>query len=95
MSFTVRQRDVSIWDSPSQAWVDVRTLGTDVGVFVGASSRDIRLNGTLPANPNGYGTGAGNSDGNASTTATESTITPAPYVTQLGDGQVESPATSA
>ncbi|KAJ7926272.1 glycoside hydrolase family 3 protein [Mycena leptocephala] len=41
---TVGQRDMSIWDTPSQSWV--RPPGTFT-VFVGASSRDIRLNGSF------------------------------------------------
>lgn len=93
MSFTVRQRDVSIWDSPSQSWVDVRTLGTDVGVFVGASSRDLRLNGTLPAVSGGSGAGAGAPYGNGSVSVTSSLVTAAPYVTESSDGQPEAPVT--
>ncbi|KAF7341180.1 Glycoside hydrolase family 3 protein [Mycena venus] len=41
---TVGQREMSIWDTPSQSWV--RPPGTFT-VFVGASSRDIRLNGSF------------------------------------------------
>ncbi|KAJ7028340.1 glycoside hydrolase family 3 protein [Mycena alexandri] len=41
---TVAQREMSIWDTPSQSWV--RPSGT-FSVFVGASSRDIRLNGSF------------------------------------------------
>ncbi|KAJ7728884.1 glycoside hydrolase family 3 protein [Mycena metata] len=41
---TLAQREMSIWDTPTQSWV--RPSGT-FSVFVGASSRDIRLNGSF------------------------------------------------
>ncbi|KAJ7627784.1 glycoside hydrolase family 3 protein [Mycena polygramma] len=41
---SVGEREMSIWDTPSQSWV--RPSGTFT-VFVGASSRDIRLNGSF------------------------------------------------
>ncbi|KAJ7138264.1 glycoside hydrolase family 3 protein [Mycena epipterygia] len=41
---TVGAREMSIWDTPSQSWV--RPSGTFT-VFVGASSRDIRLTGSF------------------------------------------------
>lgn len=81
VSFQVVERDLSIWDVPSQSWIDVRTLGTSVGVYVGASSRDLRLNGTMPAlsssRPAGYTTGQSASPASASM----------PYVTEASDGQ--------
>jgi beta-glucosidase len=45
ISFAVTRRDLSVWDVVSQQW----KLQQDVkyGVWVGASSRDLRLNGTL------------------------------------------------
>jgi beta-glucosidase len=42
--FTLTRRDLSIWDTAAQKW---KLVGGDVKVFVGSSSRDIRLNGTL------------------------------------------------
>ncbi|RMY57759.1 hypothetical protein D0863_12505 [Hortaea werneckii] len=90
VSFTLKRRDLSIWDSPSQAWVDVRGLGGDVGVFVGASSRDLRLNGSIPAMMNG-GNGhkgvTGDQEGSGRLTTAAST----PFVTELSDGQPEVP----
>ncbi|KAJ6533421.1 glycoside hydrolase family 3 protein [Mycena vulgaris] len=44
VQITVSQREMSIWDTPSQSWV--RPPGTFL-VYVGASSRDIRLNGSF------------------------------------------------
>ncbi|KAJ7268203.1 glycoside hydrolase superfamily [Mycena haematopus] len=44
VSMSVAARDMSVWDTPSQSWV--RPAGT-FRVYVGASSRDIRLNGTF------------------------------------------------
>jgi len=89
VSFSVKRRDVNIWDVPSQTWVDVRTLGTEVGVYVGASSRDLRLSGTMPAISGpavsapayGYGGVAGV----ANATATNP-------VTEASDGQPVVPA---
>ncbi|KAI7163723.1 thermostable beta-glucosidase, partial [Hortaea werneckii] len=90
VSFTLKRRDLSIWDSPSQAWVDVRGLGGDVGVFVGASSRDLRLNESIPATMNG-GNGhkgvTGDQEGSGRLTTAAST----PFVTELSDGQPEVP----
>ena len=107
VSFSVVRRDLSIWDVPSQSWVDVRTLGTDVGVFVGASSRDLKLNGTMPAiagasSASGIGSGSGSAAGYSNTASTTGgtaasgfatmIATPA-YVTEYSDGQPEAPVT--
>lgn len=78
VTFEVTRRDLSIWDVPTQSWVDVTTLGTNVGVYVGASSRDLRLNGTIAA-AGGYA---------ASNTVASSV--PA-VVTEASDGQPEMP----
>jgi len=44
VSFPVRRKDLSYWDTAGKKWV----LPTgSFGVWVGASSRDLRLNGTL------------------------------------------------
>ncbi|PYH88564.1 putative beta-glucosidase [Aspergillus ellipticus CBS 707.79] len=43
VTFDLRRRDVSIWDVVSQKWVEVTDLGTKIGVYVGASSRDLPL----------------------------------------------------
>jgi beta-glucosidase len=43
--FELRRRDLSVWDVAAQQW---RLLtGSEYGVFVGASSRQLDLNGTL------------------------------------------------
>jgi beta-glucosidase len=47
VTFDLRRRDVSIWDVASQKWVEVKSLGTTIGVYVGASSRDLPLSGTI------------------------------------------------
>lgn len=82
MSFTLKRRDLSIWDSPSQTWMDVRRLGQDVGVCVGASSRDLRLHGSIPALVNEDNSGQ---EGRGSLTTAESTT----FVTEMSDGQPE------
>ena len=43
-TFELRRRDLSVWDVASQEWV-VPT--GDFNITVGASSRDLRLSGTL------------------------------------------------
>lgn len=44
VKFPIRDRDLSIWDITSHGW---KKLSGDFGVNVGASSRDIKLTGTL------------------------------------------------
>lgn len=44
VSFDLTRRDLSVWDVVAQKW---RLQSGDYGVFVGASSRDLPLNGTL------------------------------------------------
>ena len=46
LAITISRYDLSIWDVVSQSWV--RPQG-DIGVKIGASSRDLRLNGTISA----------------------------------------------
>ncbi|KAF2098536.1 putative beta-glucosidase [Rhizodiscina lignyota] len=48
MVFELKRRDLSIWDVVSQAWVDVTSIGTTVGVHVGPSSRNLPLEGKIP-----------------------------------------------
>ncbi|KAF8487504.1 beta-glucosidase [Russula ochroleuca] len=45
VNVTLSRYDLSVWDVPSQSWM--RALGT-YSLSVGASSRDFRLEGTLP-----------------------------------------------
>lgn len=42
--FDLLRRDLSAWDVVEQRW---RLQGGEYGIFVGASSRDLRLNGTV------------------------------------------------
>ncbi|KEY66084.1 hypothetical protein S7711_09204 [Stachybotrys chartarum IBT 7711] len=44
VSFTLTRRDLSVWDAVAQRW---RLQSGRYGVFVGSSSRQIHLNGTL------------------------------------------------
>ena len=44
VTFGLRDRDLSIWDVGSHSWSVIKG---EFGVFVGASSRDIRLTGSL------------------------------------------------
>lgn len=42
--FEINRRDLSVWDVVAQQW---RLAKGDYGIVIGASSRDLRLNGTL------------------------------------------------
>eukprot|EP00041_Stephanoeca_diplocostata_P029368 m.864307 g.864307 ORF g.864307 m.864307 type:complete len:56 (-) comp23547_c0_seq4:3243-3410(-) len=44
VNIPLRERDFSIWDTAKHAWTVVSGV---FQVYVGASSRDIRLNGTI------------------------------------------------
>ena len=44
VTFILRRRDLSYWDVPSQSW---KVPSGTFNVYVGASSRDIRLKGTM------------------------------------------------
>ena len=44
VGFALTRRDLSIWDVVLQQW---RLQEAEYGVFVGASSRDLRVNGTV------------------------------------------------
>lgn len=45
VEFNIRRRDLSVWDVTFQKWKLM--LGTEYPIFVGTSSRNIMLNGTL------------------------------------------------
>ena len=45
MAFDLTRRDISNWDTAKQDWIVSQYPKT---VFVGASSRDLRLHGNLP-----------------------------------------------
>ena len=47
-TFALGAGDMSVWDAATHAWAPV---AGDFGVFVGASSRDIRLKGSLTQTP--------------------------------------------
>ncbi|KAI9677786.1 MAG: hypothetical protein M1822_008098 [Bathelium mastoideum] len=49
VNFDLRRRDVSIWNVTSQSWVEVTTLGTNIDVYVGSSSKQLKLHGIIPA----------------------------------------------
>ncbi|KAL3257688.1 hypothetical protein ABHI18_006659 [Aspergillus niger] len=44
VTFKLRRRDISYWDVPAQQWL---VASGDYKVYVGASSRDLKLNGTF------------------------------------------------
>ncbi|KAK2801010.1 hypothetical protein FQN51_005574 [Onygenales sp. PD_10] len=44
VTFSIRRKDLSYWDADAQTWV---TPEGEFNVYVGASSRDIRLTGTM------------------------------------------------
>lgn len=45
VEFELKRRDLSVWDVNAQKWR--LTLNTDYALFVGSSSRDLPVNGTL------------------------------------------------
>ena len=45
----IRRRDVSIWDVVQQKWVEVTGMGTDIAVYVGEHSRDVRAQDVIKA----------------------------------------------
>lgn len=50
VSFTIEERDLRLWDTTSQAWVRPFDI-SEYTVYVGSSSRDIRLSGLLSMVP--------------------------------------------
>lgn len=48
VSFTLAPRDLSVWDTAAYAWAPAAGA---FGILVGASSRDIRVNGTYTLTP--------------------------------------------
>ena len=54
VTFDLRRRDVSIWSVESQSWIEVTSLGTDISVYVGASSRNLPLRGVISAQGSPY-----------------------------------------
>ncbi|KAF2095993.1 beta-glucosidase [Rhizodiscina lignyota] len=69
VTIELRMRDLSIWDVVNQEWVDVTTLGTTVELWVGASSRDLKLKGEIAA-AGGYYQAAAAKTATATTLAT-------------------------
>lgn len=69
VTFKLRRKDLSYWDAASQAWI--LPAGT-FNVYVGASSRDIRLSGTISASGSSVATGSTGS-GPTSTTSKATT----------------------
>ncbi|KAM3074898.1 hypothetical protein ACMFMG_008308 [Clarireedia jacksonii] len=64
LTFTLRRKDLSYWDSAAQSWV---MPSGAFGVWVGASSRDLRLTGSLTVT-GGSVPGGGGSSSSSSTT---------------------------
>jgi beta-glucosidase len=70
-TFKLRRKDLSYWDTASQAWI--LPAGT-FNVYVGASSRDIRLSGTISASGSSVATGSTGSSSATSTTKGTTTV---------------------
>ena len=91
VSFKLRRKDLSYWDSGSQKWI--LPAGT-FSVYVGASSRDIRLTGSLTASSSSSATGTVNTatsviatgGGSTSTAPTSATTTSASSSSGSGTG---------
>lgn len=71
-TFKLRRKDLSYWDTASQAWI--LPAGT-FNVYVGASSRDIRLTGTMSASGSSVATGTTGTTTTKATTSVGSTMT--------------------
>jgi beta-glucosidase len=69
VTFNLRRKDLSYWDTTTQAWV--LPAGTFT-VSVGASSRDIRLTGTLVSSSSSS-SGSGSSGGSSSSSSSSTT----------------------
>lgn len=79
------RRDVSVWDTASQNWVQVE----NPIIFVGASSRNLPLSGTLSGGGSGGGSGpSGKPSGGWGPPPSASGGYP---VTQISDGQPQVP----
>ena len=77
----VTRRDVSTWDVVSQNWVQVE----NPTVYVGASSRNTPLSGTIP------GSSAGGSESSESMSASAAASGTGNPVSQISDGQPQAP----
>lgn len=81
-TFNLRRKDLSYWDTASQAWV---LPSGGWSVMVGASSRDIRLTGTLgtggAAPTTSISNSVSSSKPSSSSSKVSSTATPAPSPT--------------
>lgn len=77
-TFTVdlARRDVSVWDTASQNWIQV----TNPTIMVGGSSRNLPLQGTFSSGSSS--SGSGSASGSAIATASGA-------VSQISDGQVQ------
>jgi beta-glucosidase len=67
VTFKLRRKDLSYWDTGSQKWI--MPSGT-FNVYVGASSRDIRLTGTMSSSGTSVSTVPGTSSTAAGTSST-------------------------
>lgn len=72
LTFSLRRKDLSYWDTTTQSWI--LPAGT-FNVYVGSSSRDIRLSGTLSSSGAGTSTGLGSTSTSTSVGATTSLST--------------------
>ena len=81
------RKDVSVWDTASQNWVQVQ----NPVIYVGASSRNLPLTGTLSGG-SGSSSGSPSASGPAVTQISDGQVqatTGRPAVTQISDGQVQ------
>jgi len=80
------RRDVSIWDTASQNWVEV----SNPTIYVGASSRNLPLSGTLSAGAAGSPS-LPETSGSPTTSYGGAPVATGPVVTQISDGQPQAP----
>ncbi|PQE04344.1 beta-glucosidase L protein [Rutstroemia sp. NJR-2017a BBW] len=81
LTFTLRRKDLSYWDSAAQSWV--LPSGT-FSVWVGASSRDLRLSGSLTLT-GGTLPGGGGGSSTSSTSTSSNDKYEHEYDVQCGD----------
>jgi beta-glucosidase len=87
-TFPIKRRDISTWDVVSQNWIETE----NPTIYVGSSSRNLPLTGSLAGGSSGGGGGSGNGTEPYPPNWSE---TPMPsgsgVVTQISDGQPQAP----
>jgi len=86
-SCELTRKDVSVWDTVSQNWVQVE----NPIIYVGSSSRNLPLSDTLSGSGGSSSQQPGSSVGQSSAPAASGSVVP---VSQISDGQPQAPAST-